>query len=125
MLQIGRTSSLVLTLCGVLKDVLLVAASVLLWDTPVSSLHFFGYAISLAGLIYYKLGPDQLRASYETTRSSWTAFSAKNPIMKTLILLCTAIILIFALFGILLPTYAPGYDPKTFLLSGAASVGLT
>jgi hypothetical protein len=97
----------------------------LLWDTPVSSLQFFGYAISLAGLIYYKLGPDQLRSTFDSTRNSWTSFSTRNPITKTLILLCTAVISIFALFGVLLPRYAPGYDPRTFLLSGAASVGLT
>jgi CBS domain containing-hemolysin-like protein len=97
----------------------------LLWDTPVSSLQFFGYAISLAGLIYYKLGPDQLRASLETTRRSWTAFSSKNPIAKTLVLLFAIITSTFIFLGIVAPKYAPGYDPKTFLLTGAASVSLT
>jgi CBS domain containing-hemolysin-like protein len=96
-----------------------------LWDTPISSLQFFGYAISLGGLIYYKLGPEQLRASFETIRSRWTAFSGKNPITKTLTLLFTVVTSIFIFFGILVPKYAPDYDLRTFLLSGAASVGLT
>lgn len=53
---IGKTSSLVLTLSGVLKDILLVAASIAIWGTHVSGLQFFGYSIALGGLVYYKLG---------------------------------------------------------------------
>ncbi|KAI5805225.1 DUF250 domain membrane protein [Geopyxis carbonaria] len=60
---IGRTSSLVLTLCGVLKDILLVAASILIWNTTVTALQFLGYAVALGGLVYYKLGRDKIRES--------------------------------------------------------------
>lgn len=122
--QIGRTSSLVLTLCGVLKDVLLVAVSMMLWHTPVSNLQFFGYAISLAGLVHYKLGSDRLRATLETARDGWTGFSGKHPIIKTVVALCSVFVAIFITLGILLPMFAPEYDPRDFLLSGAASVGL-
>ncbi|GAM83858.1 hypothetical protein ANO11243_018480 [Dothideomycetidae sp. 11243] len=59
---IGQTSSLVLTLSGVLKDILLVMASVILFGDPVSGLQIFGYSIALAGLVYYKLGPERLKA---------------------------------------------------------------
>jgi len=52
---IGRTSSLVLTLCGVLKDVLLVFASMIIWGTQVTVLQFFGYGVAVCGLMYYKL----------------------------------------------------------------------
>jgi len=96
----------------------------ILWKTPVSNLQFFGYAISLAGLIYYKLGADQLKASFETARMSWTTFNAKNPIIKTIIALFSVVIIMFILLSFLMPKFAPDYDPRSFLLSGAASVGL-
>jgi len=56
---IGKTSSLVLTLSGVLKDILLVATSMIIWGTPVTMVQFFGYAIALAGLVWYKLAGDK------------------------------------------------------------------
>src|SRR5579859_4586467 len=62
---IGKTSSLVLTLSGVLKDILLVILSVLIWSTPVTALQMFGYAIALGGLIWYKIGADQAHAAYQ------------------------------------------------------------
>jgi len=114
----------VLTLCGVLKDVLLVAASMMLWHTPVSNLQFFGYAISLTGLIYYKIGRDQLRSSLQTAKNEWTAFNAKHPIIKTVLALFSVFAAISIILVILVPKFAPEYDPRNFLLSGAASVGL-
>ena len=63
-MEIGKTSSLVLTLSGVLKDILLVALSVIIWGTPVTALQLFGYAIALGGLIWYKLGGEQAQAAY-------------------------------------------------------------
>jgi hypothetical protein len=79
------TPVLVLATCGVLKDVLLVAASMMLWYTPVSKLQFLAYAISLAGLMYYRLGLDQLGTILVSVRNDWTAFSAKHRILKTVI----------------------------------------
>lgn len=58
---IGKTSSLVLTLSGVLKDILLVVASILIWHTQVTNLQFFGFSIALGGLVYYKLGSQMIR----------------------------------------------------------------
>ncbi|KAJ3195648.1 hypothetical protein HK101_011463 [Irineochytrium annulatum] len=53
---IGKTSSLVLCLSGVLKDIILVALSILIWQTTVTPLQFFGYALALGGLVVYKSG---------------------------------------------------------------------
>lgn len=53
-----------LTLSGVLKDILLVILSVIIWSTPVTALQMFGYSIALGGLIYYKLGGEQAQAAY-------------------------------------------------------------
>ncbi len=65
---IGKTSSLVLTLSGVLKDILLVFASVLIWGTVVSGLQILGYAIALSGLVYYKLGGETIMNGYQALR---------------------------------------------------------
>ncbi|KAI8846397.1 hypothetical protein BC829DRAFT_398802 [Chytridium lagenaria] len=51
---IGKTSSLVMCLSGVLKDIILVVASVLIWWTTVTRLQMAGYATALAGLVWYK-----------------------------------------------------------------------
>lgn len=55
-MQIGKTSSLVLTLSGVLKNIMIVFASMLLFHDAVSGLQFFGFAVALGGLVYYQLG---------------------------------------------------------------------
>ncbi|KAJ3201021.1 hypothetical protein HDU67_001657 [Dinochytrium kinnereticum] len=51
---IGKTSSLVMCLSGVLKDIILVVASVLIWWTTVTRLQMVGYSTALAGLVWYK-----------------------------------------------------------------------
>lgn len=44
----------VLTLAGVVKDILLIMGSMLLLGSTVTGLQFFGYAIALAGLVAFK-----------------------------------------------------------------------
>ncbi|GAA5865524.1 hypothetical protein JCM1840_001429 [Sporobolomyces johnsonii] len=55
---IGCASSLVLTLSGVLKDILLVTGSVVLFGSTVTFVQMFGYAIALVGLFVFKTPPD-------------------------------------------------------------------
>ncbi|KAM7201727.1 Triose-phosphate Transporter family domain containing protein [Naviculisporaceae sp. PSN 640] len=59
---IGKTSSLVMTLTGILKNILLVIASVMIWHTSITLLQFLGYGIALAGLTYYSVGWDSIVA---------------------------------------------------------------
>lgn len=47
---------------GILKDILLVASSMLLFGDPVTGQQFVGYTIALGGLVYYKLGSETLQA---------------------------------------------------------------
>ena len=68
--QIGKTSSLVLTLCGVLKDIILVALSIAIYGTTVTPLQFFGYSVALAGLVWYKAGGDKLLEQYTALKRS-------------------------------------------------------
>ncbi|KAH7098383.1 TPT-domain-containing protein [Auriculariales sp. MPI-PUGE-AT-0066] len=51
---IGVGSGLILTLAGVLKDIILVTSSVLMFRTPIAPVQIFGYSIALAGLVIFK-----------------------------------------------------------------------
>ena len=107
-LQIGRTSSLVLTLCGVLKDIILVFASIAIWGTPVSSLQFFGYSIALGGLIYYKLGGETLKAQFGEINRIWAEYGTRHPALRKIAAFAVAIVLIFLVLGGLAPSV--GYN---------------
>ncbi|KAK5999928.1 hypothetical protein QM012_005016 [Aureobasidium pullulans] len=56
LLLIGKTSSLVLTLSGVFKNIMIVFASMLFYGDKVTSIQFAGFSIALGGLAYYQLG---------------------------------------------------------------------
>ncbi|KAJ3196625.1 hypothetical protein HK101_008306 [Irineochytrium annulatum] len=51
---IAKTSSLVLCLSGVVKDILLIAVSVAIWNAEIQPLQYFGYSVALVGLLVYK-----------------------------------------------------------------------
>ncbi|CAN8097752.1 unnamed protein product [Discula destructiva] len=60
---IGKTSALAMNLTGILKSVLLVFASILIWNTPITFIQAGGYGIALIGLLVYALPEDALRQS--------------------------------------------------------------
>ncbi|KAH8926099.1 TPT-domain-containing protein [Atractiella rhizophila] len=66
---ISAASSLVYTLCGVLKDILLVVVSLLLFGKPVTSIQFFGYAIALAGLFVFKTKKEVMDGYIEAVKA--------------------------------------------------------
>ncbi|KAM5374900.1 hypothetical protein ACJZ2D_006244 [Fusarium nematophilum] len=69
---IGKTSGLVMALSGILKSILLVAASVVIWQTHISLLQTLGYAVALVGLVLYSVGYAQLlQAWYDLV--SWVS----------------------------------------------------
>ncbi|OBT85336.1 hypothetical protein VE02_05982 [Pseudogymnoascus sp. 03VT05] len=109
---IGKTSSLVLTLCGVLKDILLVAASMMIWGTIVTPLQFIGYAIALGGLVYYKLGGEQVRTHLEMASQRWRSMSSRRPFLWRILMFIIAFCIVYALLDVLAPSYAPRYDPE-------------
>ncbi|KAJ3151561.1 hypothetical protein HDU89_002004 [Geranomyces variabilis] len=51
---IKKTSTLVLALCGLLKDIAIVVIATIIYGTPIGNLQGFGYTLSLIGLIKYK-----------------------------------------------------------------------
>lgn len=60
---IGNTSALVLTLAGIVKDILLVGLSVTLFGSPVTAMQYGGYGLALLGLNMhkeYKKSPERV-----------------------------------------------------------------
>ncbi|TPX07875.1 uncharacterized protein E0L32_010450 [Thyridium curvatum] len=122
---IGKGSALVMTLCGVLKDVMLVVASMIIWGTPVSGLQFFGYSIALCGMVYYKLGFDAIKGYAGEGQRQWAEFGARRPVMRKVIVIAGAVVFIFVLLGGLAPTYAPEYDPTKYISDASSKLGIT
>jgi len=87
---IGKTSGLVMTLCGVLKNILLVVASVVIWGTIVGWLQIVGYGIALAGLVYYGVGYEGIQTYYkvssEYAKSLWEITSATETVERSSLL---------------------------------------
>ncbi|GAA5951416.1 hypothetical protein JCM3765_005932 [Sporobolomyces pararoseus] len=66
---IGCASSLILTLSGVLKDILLVTGAVFLFGNVVTYTQMFGYAVALVGLFVFKTPPDVLAGYVASVKS--------------------------------------------------------
>lgn len=62
-LLISHTSALVLTLAGVVKDIMLVCLSLVVFRSPVSLLQYLGYAVALLALNLHK--------EYKKTADKW------------------------------------------------------
>ncbi|TWU78802.1 hypothetical protein ED733_007214 [Metarhizium rileyi] len=119
---IGKTSAVVLTLCGVLKDIMLVVASMMIWGTPVTPLQFFGYSIALGGMVYYKLGLEQLKGYMGEAGRQWAEFGARKPILRKVAIIVLAVFLFLSFFTAMAPSYA--YDPSK-LTNTVAKLGKT
>jgi len=62
-LLISNTSALVLTLSGIVKDILLVVLSMAIFGSPVTPLQYLGYSVALLGLNLhkeYKKNPERI-----------------------------------------------------------------
>lgn len=103
-----------MTLCGVLKDILLVGASIAIWGTQVTALQYFGYSIALGGLVYYKLGGSTIKTQLSELNRAWAEYGAKHPALRKLIVFGSVVLLLFIVLGGLAPTV--GYD-STYLTS--------
>ncbi|KAK4240240.1 triose-phosphate transporter family-domain-containing protein [Achaetomium macrosporum] len=119
---IGKTSSLVLTLCGVLKDVLLVVASMIIWGTQVTALQFFGYSIALGGMIYYKLGYDAIKGYAGEASRQWADFGNRRPILRRLATILLVLMTVFVLLGGLAPA---DIDATQYLNEAKEKIGIT
>lgn len=70
---IGNTSALVLTLAGIIKDLMLVFLSILVFGSPVTPMQYLGYAVALLGLNLhkeFKKAPDKFHYSPLTSANT-------------------------------------------------------
>lgn len=88
-----------MTLCGVLKDILLVCASMLIFRDPVSGLQMFGYSIALGGLVYYKLGGEKMKEYLGQGQRQWADYGVRHPAARKLIVFGLVIFTLFLLLG--------------------------
>ena len=109
----GKTSALVLTLSGVLKDILLVVASMVIFLDPVSGLQAFGYSIALGGLVYYKLGAEKIKDYIGEGQRAWADYGIRHPAMRKVIVLGLILLTMFVMLGGLAPKFAPQYVDQT------------
>lgn len=103
-----------------LKDILLVFASMLLFRDPVSLLQAFGYSIALAGLVYYKLGGEKIKEYLGQGQMMWGEFGQTRPAARKLLVFGAVLISVFLMLGALGPRFAP--DSTDRLYSGIGSI---
>ncbi|KAJ5293768.1 hypothetical protein PENANT_c002G06406 [Penicillium antarcticum] len=120
---IGKTSSLVMTLCGVLKDILLVIASMMIWNTPVTALQFFGYSIALLGLVWYKLGGDKMREYTSSAGRAWAEYGQARPAQRKFVVFGASALIFFLFVGSMAPSYAPSSVDRVKGMLGGVTAG--
>lgn len=94
-----------------LKDILLVVASMVIFRDPVSPLQFFGYSIALGGLVYYKLGADKLKEYAGAGGRAWAEYGVQHPALRKLIVFALVLITIFLVLGSFSSQLPAGYVP--------------
>lgn len=97
----------------------------MIWGTQVTPLQFFGYTIALGGMVYYKLGVDQLKGYIGEANRQWAEFGANKPVLRKVAIFVGAAFTLFVLFGGLAPTYAPDYDPRKLANEASSHFGMT
>eukprot|EP01038_Epipyxis_sp_PR26KG_P008114 gene8114-10989_t len=80
-LLISNQSALILTLAGIMKDILLVVLSVLVFSSPVTLIQYFGYGIAIIGMNAHKEYKKRLAVSDTTS----TVFDNRNDEQNRLI----------------------------------------
>jgi hypothetical protein len=95
-----------MTLCGVLKNILLVIASVLIWGTIITGLQIFGYGVATAGLIYYGVGYEGVMTYYTVTqtyaRKLWEGEADASTAPRSMLLRKAALITMYTIIVLLL-----------------------
>lgn len=94
-----------------LKDILLVVASMLIFRDPVSPLQFFGYSIALGGLVYYKLGADTLKEYAGAGGRAWADYGVRHPALRKIIVFGAVLFVILLVLSSFSSSIPAGYIP--------------
>lgn len=97
----------------------------IIWGTQVSRLQFFGYSVALLGMVYYKLGYDQIKGYVSEGGRQWAEFGARKPVLRKISIIVFSAFFIFALFGGLAPSYAADYDPTKLAHDVSSKIGIS
>ncbi|KKY29199.1 putative triose-phosphate transporter [Phaeomoniella chlamydospora] len=111
---IDRTSSLVMTLAGILKNIVVVVASVAIWATEVSMLQVVGYALALGGLVNFSLGWERIKLESAAVASRLGGFSGVldldinklSPVSRNWLTMGAAFLMIFMMTSMFAFGYA-------------------
>lgn len=106
---ISKTSSLVMRLCGILKDILIVISSLILWHTPMTALQVGGYTLALFGMVYYMLGYDRIVGF--SSRAAGGIIdgyrSRKSKLVGILCMFLLGFVVVLSIMGLLAVKFAP------------------
>ena len=103
-----------------LKDIILVFASIAIWGTPVTGLQFFGYSISLAGMVWFKLGGDAIKSYIAEGGRQWAEYGAKRPVQRKVVIFLSVILTLVLVLAALAP--AAGVDTAALAGQGKGYV---
>ena len=112
-----------MTLSGVLKDILLVISSLVIFGDPVTGQQYVGYSIALGGLVYYKLGGEKIKEYGSQAQRSWAEYGSTNPGQRRLVIIGAVVVGFFLFVGALAPSYAPELVDHIRGALGGASAG--
>lgn len=104
---ISKTSSLVMRLCGILKDILIVISSLILWNTPMTELQVLGYSIALLGLVYYMVGYERIVGLSSRVGGMVNDYRAQSRLKNVLVLFCMGFVVVLILTALLAVNYTP------------------
>lgn len=108
---------------GILKDVLLVFASMIIFRDPVTGQQFFGYSISLAGLVYYRLGAEKLQTLATDTRLQIAQYRQNNPARSKLVGVAAVMTFVVLVLWLWAPAKPVGYADYVKSQAGYAGQG--
>lgn len=108
---------------GILKDVLLVFASMLIFRDPVTGQQFFGYSIALAGLVYYKLGAEKIQNIATDARLHIAQYRQNNPARAKLVGIAAVLTLVVLALWVWAPASPSGYAEYVKSQAGYAGKG--
>jgi hypothetical protein len=94
-------------LCGILKDILIVISSLILWNTPLTVVQVLGYSIALLGLVYYMLGYDRIVGFSSRATGMINEYRAKNRLISILVLILVGFFVVLTVMGLLAVNFAP------------------
>jgi hypothetical protein len=109
----------VLTLCGVLKNIIIVLASVLIWNTLVTPMQVAGYTVATIGLLYYSLGADSIHSFirhqlFQSARNEENLIARRRRTQRVLASMLLMIVVLAGAIGGVIAGYRVEMDPRVY-----------